>query len=422
MSIVNGTLHTSPEHGLSIPIRAAAAYGGLDLNFAQGFVAYQTNKTPEFLAKFPQGKVPAFEGPNGFYLTETIAIARYVSSFAKNVNLLGSTPEQAAHVDQWLFFGATEINPPMSRVVGPLNGTVPYFKPIDVSVREQLSKSLAYVNNHLQTRTFLVTDRITLADIVLTTILRRYFVRLTGEAERAKIPNVVRFVETVANHPKLKPIFGEVTYPEKAEQYVPPAKEAKPKAPAAAAAAAAPKPKAPKPADDDEDEPLVPAEPKAKNPLDDLPKSNFNLEDWKRAYSNMDTRGSGGSIEWFYDKFDHEGFSVWKVQFKYNEELTQVFMSSNQIGGFFNRLEASRKYLFGSVGVLGAANDSVIAGVLILRGQDVKPVVDVAPDWESYEYKKLDLSNPEDKSYFEAALAWDLEVGGKKWADGKNFK
>jgi len=108
------------------------------------------------------------------------------------------------------------------------------------------------------------------------------------------------------------------------------------------------------------------------------------------------------------------------VDFKYNEELTQVFMSSNQIGGLFNRLEASRKYLFGSVGVLGTTNNSIITGVLILRGQEIEPVVSVAPDWESYDYKKLDLSNEDDKKYFEGSLAWDLEVDDKKWADGKN--
>lgn len=95
-------------------------------------------------------------------------------------------------------------------------------------------------------------------------------------------------------------------------------------------------------------------------------------------------------------RFDHEGFSVWRVDFKYNDELTQVFMSSNQasgcytcfrclanmgqIGGFFNRLEASRKYLFGSMGVLGKANDSIISGAVICRGLDYKPVMDVAPD------------------------------------------
>lgn len=71
-------------------------------------------------------------------------------------------------------------------------------------------------------------------------------------------------------------------------------------------------------------------------------------------------------------RYDPEGFSIWRVDFKYNDELTQVFMSSNQVGGFFNRLEGSRKYLFGSVGVLGEANNSRIAGVLILRGQDHK--------------------------------------------------
>lgn len=99
-----------------------------------------------------------------------------------------------------------------------------------------------------------------------------------------------------------------------------------------------------------------------------------------------------------------------------------MFMSSNQIGGFFNRLEASRKYLFGSVGVLGEKDNSIITGALILRGSDVKPVVDAAPDWESYDYKKLDTSKPEDKAFFEGALAWDLEVDGKKWADGKNVR
>lgn len=108
------------------------------------------------------------------------------------------------------------------------------------------------------------------------------------------------------------------------------------------------------------------------------------------------------------------------MDFKYNNELTQTFMSSNQIGGFFNRLEASRKYLFGSVGVLGETNNSIITGALIVRGQEIQPVVDCAPDWESYSYEKLDLSNEEQKKFFEGALAWDLEIDGKKWVDGKN--
>jgi elongation factor 1-gamma len=129
---------------------------------------------------------------------------------------------------------------------------------------------------------------------------------------------------------------------------------------------------------------------------------------------------NGNDILIPFNSFDPQGFSIWRIDFKYNEELTLTFMSSNQIGGFFNRLEASRKYLFGSLGVIGVSNDSVISGVLILRGLDYKPVVDVAPDWESYEYKAIDLANPEQKEFFEAALAWDLKIDGKAWVDGKN--
>jgi elongation factor 1-gamma len=41
---------------------------------------------------------------------------------------------------------------------------------------------------------------------------------------------------------------------------------------------------------------------------------------------------------------------------------------------------------------------------------------------ESYAFKRLDLSNAEDKAYFEGAMSWELTVDGKQWADGKNYK
>ena len=119
-----------------------------------------------------------------------------------------------------------------------------------------------------------------------------------------KLPNVIRHYETIVNQPSLASIFGTTAYAEKALQYTPPPKEKKEKAPAPPA-----QPKAEKKAkkeeaedDDDDDKPYEEA-PKEKNPLDLLPKSTFNLEDWKRAYSNKETRGSGGSLEWFYQKF-----------------------------------------------------------------------------------------------------------------------
>jgi len=269
-------------------------------------------------------------------------------------------------------------------------------------------------------------------------VLQGVFATLLDGPLRDKLPNLQRYHETVVNQKGLKEIFGETTYVDKAVHYAPPPKEEKKKDEKPKEAAkeeekpteAAKKEEKPKKkaADEDEEEEDadVPAEPKTRNPLEDLPKSTFNLEDWKRAYSNMETRGKGGALEWFYEKFDPAGFSIWRVDFKYNSELTQVFMSSNQIGGFYNRLEGARKYLFGSMGVLGKTNDSIISGAIVCRGSDYKAVVNVAPDWESYTYTPLRVlgadANAGEKAFFEAAMAWDLEVDGKKWADGKNFK
>ena len=47
---------------------------------AKDFVFGETNKSPEFLKKFPLGKVPAFEGSDGVLLTESNAIAYYVAN------------------------------------------------------------------------------------------------------------------------------------------------------------------------------------------------------------------------------------------------------------------------------------------------------------------------------------------------------
>lgn len=424
-----GTLYAASDaQPGAVVIKSVAAITGQTLDSPATYTHYETNKTPEFLAKFPYGKVPAFEGADGFKVFEGIAIARYLAAKAGHKTLLGATTEEAALVDQWTSWSLTEFNVYLTRLRQLLNHRFPYNKVLETDIRTAIDRALGALNTHLQSNTFIATHRLTVADLLVAVHLHGAFSFYIDAAARAKYPNLQRYYETVVNQKGAKGVFAAPSFVEKAQAYTPPAKEEKkkeekPKAEPKPKAEAKPK----KPAEDDEEEEsLVPAEPKVKNPLDDLPKSAFNLEDWKRAYSNLDTRGAGGAIEWFYEKYDPAGFSIWRVDFKYNKELTQVFMSSNQIGGFFNRLEGSRKYLFGSMGVLGTNNDSVLSGVLILRGPDFRPVVEVAPDWESYTFQELRVTGPDardqDKKFFEAALAWDLEVDGRKWADGKNFK
>ena len=173
---------------------------------------------------------------------------------------------------------------------------------------ERQTRSVKTLENHISTRTFFVGERITFADLYVAAVVQNA-VATTFDAElRKEIPNLVRHLETIVNQPKLAGNYGQITYIEKAIQYTPPVKEKKekekekeaPKPEKKTEKKAEKKPKAKEAEEEEED--LVPAEPKAKSPLDDLPKSTFNLEDWKRAYSNKETRGSGGALEWFYEK------------------------------------------------------------------------------------------------------------------------
>ena len=95
-------------------------------------------------------------------------------------------------------------------------------------------------------------------------------------------------------------------------------------------------------------------------------------------------------------------------------------MSNNQIGGFFSRLEGSRKYIFGAGAVFGQTNDSVIQGAFVIRGQEATPAFEVAPDMESYTFTKLDPTNPEDQEFVNDMWAWDkpVVIDGKVLADG----
>jgi hypothetical protein len=71
------TLDPRPAHRLVSQVQAVAAWAGLKVDLPSDYAHYQTNKQPEFLAKFPHGKVPALDSADGFKLTEGGAIARY---------------------------------------------------------------------------------------------------------------------------------------------------------------------------------------------------------------------------------------------------------------------------------------------------------------------------------------------------------
>ncbi|CAK3980104.1 eEF1-gamma domain-containing [Lecanosticta acicola] len=367
------------------------------------------------------GKIPTFQGADGYVLTEAIAIAIYLTSQNEKTTLLGKTKQDYASILRWMSFANTELLPGLGGWFLPLIGREPYNKKNVDAGQKRTTDNIRVLDDHFLVNTYLVGERLTLADLFTAAILRRGYDYFFDKEWRSQNVNVHRWYETVANQDIFKAVAGEAKFIEKAIPNTPPKKEKEEK-PKQEQKKQEKKKKEEVAADDEEDEP-APA-PKPKHPLEALPKPTFVLDDWKRKYSNEETREV--ALPWFWENAKFDEYSLWKLDYKYNDELTMTFMTSNLVGGFFTRLEASRKYIFGAASVYGVTNDSVVQGAFIVRGQEALPAFDVAPDYESYEFTKLDPSKPEDREFVNDQWAWDkpITVDGKayEWADGKVFK
>lgn len=90
---------------------------------------------------------------------------------------------------------------------------------------EQITRALTTLNDHLASRTYLVTERITVADLVVASAVQNAVSCTFDAALRKKLPNVVRHMETIVNHPRLQEIYGPTEYTDKVKHFVAPPKE-----------------------------------------------------------------------------------------------------------------------------------------------------------------------------------------------------
>lgn len=170
-----------------------------------------------------------------------------------------------------------------------------------------------------------------------------------------------------------------------------------------------------------EDEPML-APVKEKDPFAALPKGNFDMDDFKRFYSNND---EDKSVPYFWEKFDKDNYSIWRCDYKYNDELTMVFMSCNLMSGMYQRLEKLRKNAFASMALFGENNNSSISGIWVWRGHGL--AFELSEDWQidysSYDWKKLDPESAETKEMVNHYLCWTgNDAKGRAFNQGKIFK
>jgi elongation factor 1-gamma len=107
-------------------------------------------------------------------------------------------------------------------------------------------------------------------------LISRAFEYLYDAEWRTAHPSITRWYDTVRNQSIYSDVAEKKDFIEKAIPNVAPKKEEKPKE----AKAQQPKQEKKKKEADDEEEDDKPAEPKAKHPLEALPKATFVLDDW----------------------------------------------------------------------------------------------------------------------------------------------
>lgn len=236
------------------------------------------------------------------------------------------------------------------------------------SAKNEVKSMLKLLNDYLLTRTYLVGDSVTLADIAVCVALLPLYKHVLDASARDGYVNVTRYFNTLIHQKEFASVLGEVELCKTAGA-APKAEKAKPAAPKA-------KSPAPPPEADDAGDDLLPAQPKQKDPFEKFPKGNFNMDDFKRFYSN---NPESKSIPYFWEKFDKENFSIWYCEYKYADELTMVFMSCNLISGMMQRLDKMRKNAFGSMLLFGEDNNSTISGIWVWRGHELAFTVSSNP-------------------------------------------
>jgi len=162
----------------------------------------------------------------------------------------------------------------------------------------------------------------------------------------------------------------------------------------------------------------APEEPKPEEP------QGFNLDWWKRLYSNTDDTAT--IVPEFWKRFDKEGWSLWFANYKYSSDYTKKLQASNLIGGWFQRLDGARRVAFGNVHVFGAEPNLELAGFFLVQGKEVPPEFTEVADHEQWDFTKVD---PDDEAQRRAVgdfMCWAGDfgrpAGERRLLVGKTFK
>ena len=160
------------------------------------------SRTPEFLAKNPEGRIPVLRLEDGSHLFESNAILCYL---AEGTPYLPTHRLERARVLQWMFWEQYSHEPNIATVRHWVKHVgVPEEKRALLEQKRALGlRALSVMENHLANRSWFAAGRFTVADIALYAYTH---VAPEGGFDLAPYPNVRSWLGRVRERPGMTPI------------------------------------------------------------------------------------------------------------------------------------------------------------------------------------------------------------------------
>ena len=179
-----------------------APYELVEIDIMQG-----GHKAPDYLARHPFGKVPAFEH-DGFGLYETSAITRYLDAVLPGPSLTPADPRGAARMQQVIAvvdsyaYGSMISAIVIQRVVMPMVGGTTDETVIAAALPTAVL-SLQALQDLLGDQPFMAGGELSLADLHLAPVMAYFTATPEGQAQMPGYPKLARWWAAVAARPSM---------------------------------------------------------------------------------------------------------------------------------------------------------------------------------------------------------------------------
>jgi glutathione S-transferase len=154
-------------------VRIYLAEKGLKVDLVHVPMAQRAHKAADFLAKNSLGQLPVLETDDGRFISESIAICRYLEALHPETPMFGRTPYEQAMVEMWIRRPEFRLWAPMSQVWRNADARTEHvvkvrFKDFGEHNREVVADAMRWIDSELADgREFLAGEAFSMADIVL---------------------------------------------------------------------------------------------------------------------------------------------------------------------------------------------------------------------------------------------------------------